>query len=117
MPIYELDGQAPEFPADGKYWVAETALAEVVASTSLVREWSNFHGGWYWWVQSLFIVPEHRGQGLVDRMLDRLSREAAEAGALDLRLYAHESNARAGHAYVRCGFRRAPYTMMIRALK
>ena len=26
MPIYELDGQAPEFPADGSYWVAETAV-------------------------------------------------------------------------------------------
>jgi carbonic anhydrase/acetyltransferase-like protein (isoleucine patch superfamily) len=26
MPIYELDGQAPEFPADNKYWVAETAV-------------------------------------------------------------------------------------------
>ncbi len=26
MPIYELDGQGPEFPADGKYWVAETAV-------------------------------------------------------------------------------------------
>ena len=26
MPIYELDGDAPEFPADGKYWVAETAV-------------------------------------------------------------------------------------------
>jgi carbonic anhydrase/acetyltransferase-like protein (isoleucine patch superfamily) len=26
MPIYELDGQAPEFPADGKYFVAETAV-------------------------------------------------------------------------------------------
>src|SRR5882672_5727517 len=25
MPIYELDGQAPEFPGDGQYWVAETA--------------------------------------------------------------------------------------------
>jgi carbonic anhydrase/acetyltransferase-like protein (isoleucine patch superfamily) len=26
MPIYELDGQAPEFPADNAYWVAETAV-------------------------------------------------------------------------------------------
>ena len=26
MPIYELDGQAPEFPGDGQYWVAETAV-------------------------------------------------------------------------------------------
>jgi carbonic anhydrase/acetyltransferase-like protein (isoleucine patch superfamily) len=26
MAIYELDGQAPELPADGRYWVAETAV-------------------------------------------------------------------------------------------
>jgi carbonic anhydrase/acetyltransferase-like protein (isoleucine patch superfamily) len=26
MPIYELDGEAPEFPAEGRYWVAETAV-------------------------------------------------------------------------------------------
>jgi carbonic anhydrase/acetyltransferase-like protein (isoleucine patch superfamily) len=26
MPIYELDGQAPEFPAEGHYWIAETAV-------------------------------------------------------------------------------------------
>ena len=26
MPIYELDGEAPEFPADGRYFVAETAV-------------------------------------------------------------------------------------------
>src|SRR5215471_8606906 len=25
MPIYELDGQKPDLPADGRYWVAETA--------------------------------------------------------------------------------------------
>jgi len=25
MPIYELDGQTPEFPGEGNYWVAETA--------------------------------------------------------------------------------------------
>jgi carbonic anhydrase/acetyltransferase-like protein (isoleucine patch superfamily) len=26
MPIYELDGVRPEFPGDGKYWIAETAV-------------------------------------------------------------------------------------------
>ena len=26
VPIYELDGQAPEFPNEGQYWVAETAV-------------------------------------------------------------------------------------------
>jgi carbonic anhydrase/acetyltransferase-like protein (isoleucine patch superfamily) len=26
MPIYELDGQAPEFPAAGEYWIADSAV-------------------------------------------------------------------------------------------
>jgi carbonic anhydrase/acetyltransferase-like protein (isoleucine patch superfamily) len=26
MPIYEIDGQGPEFPGEGNYWVAETAV-------------------------------------------------------------------------------------------
>jgi len=26
MPIYELDGQAPEFPEDGQYYIADTAV-------------------------------------------------------------------------------------------
>jgi carbonic anhydrase/acetyltransferase-like protein (isoleucine patch superfamily) len=26
MPIYEIDGQAPEFPGEGKYYVADTAV-------------------------------------------------------------------------------------------
>jgi len=26
MPIYALNDEAPEFPADGRYWVAETAV-------------------------------------------------------------------------------------------
>ncbi|HVQ11090.1 MAG TPA: gamma carbonic anhydrase family protein, partial [Methyloceanibacter sp.] len=25
MAIYELDGEKPEFPADGLYWIADTA--------------------------------------------------------------------------------------------
>ena len=27
MAIYSLDGQAPDLPADGRYWIAETAVA------------------------------------------------------------------------------------------
>lgn len=106
-----------EDPPLATYWVAETSGGAIVASTSIVREWSNFHGGWYWWIQSLFIVPEHRAHGLVDRLLDHLAREAAAAGALDLRLYAHASNARAERAYERCGFEKAPYTIMTRAVR
>ncbi len=42
MAIYELDGQAPEFPADGLYWVAETAA--VVGRVRLQTDVSIWYG-------------------------------------------------------------------------
>jgi carbonic anhydrase/acetyltransferase-like protein (isoleucine patch superfamily) len=42
MPIYELDGQAPEFPGDGQYWVADTAV--LVGRVRLKSEASVWFG-------------------------------------------------------------------------
>ena len=42
MPIYELDGVSPEFPADGSWWVAETAV--VIGKVRLKRETSIWFG-------------------------------------------------------------------------
>lgn len=107
---------ALEDPSLATYWLAEAAGARVVGSTSVVTEWSNWHGGHYWWVQSLYVVPEHRGHGLARLLLETLAQEARAAGAVDLRLYAHNSNRRALAAYRRCGFDVAPYTIMRKRL-
>jgi ribosomal protein S18 acetylase RimI-like enzyme len=106
-----------EDPSVATYWLAESDDGETAASTSVVREWSDWHGGYYWWIQSLYIAPTHRGRGLVEQILDELSRAARAAGAVDLRLYAHNSNRRALHVYSRCGFQPAPYTIMTRSLR
>lgn len=103
---------ALEDPSLATYWLAETPGADVVASTSVVTEWSNFHGGYYWWVQSVYVVPEHRGRGLARLLLEMLAEEARAVGAVDLRLYVHKSNRSALEAYRRCGFEVAPYTIM-----
>ena len=42
MPIYELDGQGPEFPAEGEYWVAETAV--LIGRVRLKRNASVWFG-------------------------------------------------------------------------
>ena len=102
-------------PALSTYWVAVDTTDSVVASTSVVKEWSNFHGGYYWWVQSLHILPDHRGSGLVNQLIEHLSTVSRAAGALDLRLYVHRSNQRALRAYSRCGFAEAPYSLMTMA--
>jgi carbonic anhydrase/acetyltransferase-like protein (isoleucine patch superfamily) len=42
MATYELDGQAPELPADGRYWIAETA--SVIGRVRLKRDASVWFG-------------------------------------------------------------------------
>jgi carbonic anhydrase/acetyltransferase-like protein (isoleucine patch superfamily) len=42
MAIYELDGQKPEFPADGQYWVADTAA--VIGKVKLHSNVSIWYG-------------------------------------------------------------------------
>ena len=42
MPIFELDGERPQFPADGRYWIAETAV--VIGRVRLKSEASVWWG-------------------------------------------------------------------------
>ncbi len=42
MPIYELEGQAPEFPGEGNYWVADTAT--LIGRVRLKHEASVWFG-------------------------------------------------------------------------
>ena len=107
-----LKGSAPV-----TYWVAQARGGQLVGSISVVTEWSNFRGGYYWWIQSLFIVSDHRGTGLVDLLVNAVADFAQVAGALDLRLYVLQSNQRAVAAYRRCGFEVAPYAIMSRGLE
>jgi predicted GNAT family acetyltransferase len=98
------------------YWVVESEQREIVASTSVVREWSDWRAQYYWWIQSMYVVPGHRGRGLVEMLMGTVSAEARDSGAADLRLYVHGQNSRAIQAYRRCGFSDAPYRIMSKHL-
>src|SRR6201993_3539796 len=42
MPIYELDGIAPEFPGDGSYWAAESVV--LIGTVRMMRHTSIWFG-------------------------------------------------------------------------
>jgi ribosomal protein S18 acetylase RimI-like enzyme len=94
------------------YWVLEHSHQELIGNISVVKEWSNWKAGFYWWVQSLYIKPEHRGRGLMKRLIQTVREAAREGEALDLRLYVHKNNERAIKAYVKSGFVDADYRIM-----
>ena len=37
----------------------------LVASLMITREWSDWYNGWYWWSQSVYVVPEYRREGMI----------------------------------------------------
>ncbi len=96
----------------GKYWVLAGENDEIIGNISIVREWSNWKGGYYWWIQSLFIQPEFRGLGLMQMLIDTVKEEARKGEGLELRLCVHSTNIRALKAYRKSGFSESDYRIM-----
>lgn len=103
-------------PSIACYWMLENQEGDLIGSVSIVKEWSDWHAGFYWWVQSMFIRPEYRGQKLMKLLLDKIRQEAKNENALEIRLYVHSHNIRAIRAYKREGFSDSPYKIMVLSL-
>ena len=99
-------------PSLARYWVLENQDGELLGSVSVLKEWSNWNAGHYWWIQSMFITPEYRGKRLMKHLMDKVREVANSENALDIRLHVHQDNLRAKKAYLREGFTNAPYEIM-----
>jgi ribosomal protein S18 acetylase RimI-like enzyme len=96
-------------PALGFYLVAERA-GEVAGSLMVTFEWSDWRNGHFWWIQSVYVRPEARRQGvfraLYREVAGMVERDASVCG---LRLYVEASNARAQATYAALGMSRTHY--------
>jgi GNAT superfamily N-acetyltransferase len=96
-------------PVKGRAFVAE-AGGKVVASLYVTYEWSDWHDAWYWWIQSLFVVPENRGQGVYTRLYRFVQDSARKVGGVrSIRLYVEKANENGLRAYRGHGMKEAPY--------
>jgi predicted GNAT family acetyltransferase len=125
--VQEAEGSAKDFkqleqgiktalenPMIAVYWMLFDVTNRPVGSISALREWSDWNAGYYWWIQSMYIVPEHRGQGHITKLLDAVEKEMRNQNGLELRLYVHRDNAKAIRAYEKVGFAKSPYEIMVR---
>jgi GNAT superfamily N-acetyltransferase len=96
-------------PARGRYWVAESGGA-VQGGLLVTYEWSDWRDGDWWWIQSVYVRPEARGQGVFSalyRHVERLGRAAP--GVVGLRLYVERENRRAQGVYAALGMADSHY--------
>lgn len=98
-----------ERPQYGFYLVAiqeETPVAALM----ITYEWTDWRDGLFWWVQSVYVKPEFRRQGIYRALYARV-KEMAEQDleVRGIRLYVEKENRVAHAAYRGCGMSQAPY--------
>lgn len=96
----------------GEYFVAEAETAgPVVASLLVTTEWSDWRNTDIWYIQSVYVDADHRGQGCFRQMYANVVEQAKQRNVRVVRLYVETDNAAAQSVYERLGMQRLPYYM------
>ncbi|MGI8788668.1 MAG: GNAT family N-acetyltransferase [Pyrinomonadaceae bacterium] len=95
----------------GFYVVAESEN-EIVGSLMITYEWSDWRNAWFWWIQSVYILPEERGKKIYSGLYEFVKNRAHERGDVcGFRLYVERENERAQRVYERAGMEASHYLM------
>jgi GNAT superfamily N-acetyltransferase len=94
----------------GKYLVARLD-EHIIASLMITREWSDWNCEWYWWIQSVYVLPSYRGKGIFSAMYSKVKEMAREEGVAQIRLYVDKENIKARNVYQRLGMNECHYLM------
>lgn len=100
-----------EDPGRGRYFLAEQD-GRVIGQTMITLEWSDWRCGWFWWIQSVYVHPDWRGQGVFRQLQNHVMSRARERDDVcGVRLYVDRDNRIAQQVYDRTGLPRAHYEM------
>jgi ribosomal protein S18 acetylase RimI-like enzyme len=96
--------------AKGCYWVAKVD-GNAIGSLMLTREWSDWNNEWYWWIQSVYVMPEYRKRGVYKALYAKLKEAAKESDVSQIRLYVDKTNLPAQKVYQQLGMHESHYLM------
>lgn len=96
----------------GRYWVAEKD-GKLVAQIMVTYEWSDWRNGTLWWIQSVYVHPDYRRQGVYTALYRHVEALAkASPDVAGLRLYVENDNKRAQRTYSSLGMVDPGYRVM-----
>ena len=97
----------------GRYLVAREETGRIVGCLGITYEWSDWRNGLFWWIQSVYVLPEARENGVFTAMYQQV-RDLCQAtdNACGIRLYVERDNDRAYRTYVRLGMVETEYRLM-----
>lgn len=83
-----------------------------VGQLMITFEWSDWRNGTFWWVQSVYVDPAWRRQGVYRSMHDLIVAKAqADPAVCGIRLYVEQNNQAAQSVYQRVGLAPSGYAV------
>lgn len=106
-------GVAAVFEDDNKgFYVVAEFEEKIVGGLLIVYEWSDWRNAWFWWITSVYIVAEHRGQKIYSGMYDFVKESArVEGNVHGFRLYVDLENTDAQKVYEKVGMFASNYML------
>lgn len=102
-------------PERGFFMVAELPRAEhtpLVGQLMITFEWSDWRNAVFWWVQSVYVDPAWRRQGVYRTMHDHIVAKAkADPRVCGIRLYVEQENRTARTVYQHVGLVPSAYAV------
>jgi GNAT superfamily N-acetyltransferase len=99
----------------GPYFLAVEGDA-VLGQVGVTFEWSDWRNGWFWWLQSVYVVPEARGRGVFRALYEHVAGLARrDPQVTGLRLYVERDNRAAQQTYRRLGMEASAYLLFERS--
>ena len=96
---------------DCYYFVAEID-GKIVGQTMITSEWSDWRNGSMWWMQSVYVHPDYRKQGVFQSIFKYIETLAKKnPGIKALRLYVMQDNQAGRSAYQSLGMEDSGYVI------
>jgi GNAT superfamily N-acetyltransferase len=100
-----------DHPSRGKYYVV-TLGEKIIACQLITYEWSDWRNAMVWWLQSVYVLPEYRRQGVFKMMYEKIKEQVMQLPEVSgIRLYMHHTNSRAAKVYNAMGMDGENYKM------
>jgi len=96
-------------PERGFYLIAEIE-GQIAGSLMITTEWSDWRNVLFWWIQSVYIKPEHRRKGIYRALCNYVKQLAdVEQIICGFRLYVEKNNHIAQNTYKSLGMSETHY--------
>lgn len=97
---------------DKGFYVVAEENEKIIGGLMITFEWSDWRDKWFWWIQSVYILPEARGKKIYRQLYDFVKEKARRQGDVcGFRLYVERENVNAQKVYEKLNMQSSHYLM------